>query len=677
MKRANMMHTKSILIATALLLSGGAWAEQNWWLTPQRMLQTNLREIDADMDVDAYVREVKDFGANVALFNVGGIVANYPTELEFHYRNPFMKGDLVGEVVPKLHAEGIRVMGRFDFSKINERFAAQHPEWLYVSEKGENVNYNGQVHTCLMGGYQQDYMFKILEEAATRYPLDAVFFNMIGFKEKDYSGNKHGICQCKNCAASFRAFADLNLPKRSGDMNAMPKYNEWKNIQIEKQFRRVRELIKSIREDIAICTYTTRHVDVIRQESGRPIGRGTWFDTEISQWVLSGTRDQQLTRAAVHFYHMPMRHSGSAPYLQQRRVWQQMINGAWLDFYCIGPLSRLEDRAALGPLRDVFRFHAANEEWLLHTDSAAEVGLLYDGQGEDMQGWMQLLSENHVPFDLIGFGRSKLQRYKTIVVPNSGRINEQDVRALDQYVKNGGHLLLSGKMPDGMDCFGKTRLKKTWPQRHSMYLRIGEDDKAALAMEALKDFDVTHLRGAFHEYEPEEGVETHLKLIHDVMYGPPEKCYYHGVSEISGLLLNRYGQGTAALIPFEIGRMYREWGNQSHALVAAGTLNHFLDTEPRLKVDTSALVEIAHRKDARDAFEWVSLYNHSGHLENVYHPPVPIHDINVAVKPLRSVESIRSLSGGKELSYTSAPDGWIRLSLPELDDFDVILIQYQ
>ncbi len=60
-------------------LWSSAWAQPSqdkWWLQPQRMLQTNLREIDATMDIEKYVQEVKDFGANVVLFNVGGIVAN-------------------------------------------------------------------------------------------------------------------------------------------------------------------------------------------------------------------------------------------------------------------------------------------------------------------------------------------------------------------------------------------------------------------------------------------------------------------------------------------------------------------------------------------------------------------------------------------------------------------------
>ncbi|MHC4296302.1 MAG: alpha-amylase family protein [Planctomycetota bacterium] len=116
-----------ILIVTLTSMPVTAFAQQSdsadadsWWLTPHRLLQTNLREIDATMDTDKYVREVKEFGANIVLFNVGGIVANYPTKLEYHWRNTFMEGDLVGETLAKLHKADVKMIGRFDFSKINE-----------------------------------------------------------------------------------------------------------------------------------------------------------------------------------------------------------------------------------------------------------------------------------------------------------------------------------------------------------------------------------------------------------------------------------------------------------------------------------------------------------------------------------------------------------------------------
>ena len=672
-----------VILIAALTLTGikssaqqsGSTDSNAWWLTPHRLLQTNLREIDATMDRDKYVREVREFGANIVLFNVGGIVANYPTELKYHWRNTFMEGDLVGEVLGKLHEVNVKMIGRFDFSKINEKYAAEHPEWLYVSEKGEHVNYNGQVHTCVMGGYQQHYLLEILREALTRYPLDGVFFNMIGFPQVDYSRNFHGICQCENCRKSFRDFCAMDIPKHDGDAQALRKHEEWKRIQIDRQFGRVRDLIKSIRPETVICTYTVEHIDVIRKESGAPLGEETWDDVERAQWTLLTTENKQLANASVHFYQMIFRHSAAAPYLHSRRLWQQVVNGAWLDFYCIGPLQRLEDRAGIGPISDIYRFHAANEEWLLHTESAAEVGLVRR-DGDDYWGWVQILSENHIPFDLVSFRHSDLERYKALIVPESGGVNANDARALDAFVNAGGKLLLSGRIPDQLTCMGGATLSKTWPLRHSMYVRIRPEDKTKLDVAGLKDFDLVQLRGDFHEYEPASGTEQMLRLIHDVMYGPPEKCYYKSVSDIPALLVRGHGEGIAACLPFRIGAIYREWGNQGHPMLAVGTLDNLLETGRRLKVDCSPLVEATHRRDPQGRFEWIALYNHSGRLENSFHPPIPIDNVRLSLRTSRPVKKVVSLTSGSLLARTPKSASEVQIFLPRLGVFDVALVEY-
>ena len=657
-----------------------AWAEQTnqdkWWLTPHRLLQTNLREIDATMDTDQYVREAKEFGANIVLFNVGGIVANYPTKLEYHWRNTFMKGDLVGEILKKLHKDGIKMIGRFDFSKINQKYAAKKPEWLYVSEKGEHVNYNGQVHTCVMGGYQQDYLLDILKEALTMYPLDGVFFNMIGFPQTDYSRIFHGICQCQNCKKSFKDFCGLDLPKHDGDPQTVRKHQEWKGIQVDRQFGRVRNLIKSIRSDIVICTYTVQHIDLIRKESGAPLGQETWDDVERAQWTLLTTENKQLANTTVHFYQMIFRHSSAAPHLHSRRLWQQMVNGAWLDFYCIGPLQRLEDRAGIGPISDIYRFHAANEKWLLNTESAAEVGLVRR-DGDDYWGWIQILSENHIPFDLVSFRHSDLKRYRALIVPESGGVKAEDTHLLDTYVKGGGKLLLSGRIPNALTCLGRPVLKKTWPLRHSMYVRIRPEDKAEFRVDGLKDFDLVHLRGDFHEYEPASSTDQMLRLIHDVMYGPPEKCYYRSVSDIPALLVREYGNGIAASFPFQIGAMYREWGNLGHPMLAVGTLDNLLNTGRRLKIESSPLVEATHRRDPKGRFEWVAIYNHSGRLENSFRPPIPINDIEIILQPLRDVKTVRLLKDKQELGFSVTKNGLVKVTVPELKQYEIVLFEYE
>ncbi len=656
-------------------LRAGPTDSDAWWLRPHRLLQTNLREIDATMDTDQYVHEVKEFGANIVLFNVGGIVANYPTKLKYHWRNTFMEGDLVGEVLGKLHKADVKMIGRFDFSKINQNFAADYPEWLYVSEKGEHVNYNGQVHTCVMGGYQQDYLLEILREALTEYPLDGVFFNMIGFPQTDYSQNFHGICQCENCKKSFKDFCELDIPKHDGDAQALRKHQEWKGIQVDRQFGRVRNLIKSIRPETVICTYTVEHIDVIRKESGAPLGQESWDDVERAQWTLLTTENKQLANASVHFYQMIFRHSAAAPYLHSRRLWQQMVNGAWLDFYCIGPLQRLEDRACIGPLSDIYRFAAANEKWMLDTESAAEVGLVRR-DGVDYWGWVQILSENHIPFDLVSFRHSDLKCYKALIVPESGGVNAGDARALDAFVRGGGKLLLSGRIPDVLACMGRPILKKIWPPRHSMYVRIRPEDKTELDVEGLENFDLVQLRGDFHEYEPASDTNRMLRLIHDVMYGPPEKCYYKSVSDIPALLVRRHGEGIAACLPFRIGAMYREWGNLGHPMLAIGTLDNLLRTGRRLKIDSHPLVEATHRRDPEGRFEWISLYNHSGRLENSFHRPIPIGNVRLSLKAAHPIRRIASLTNGARLAWTKESSNEAQIILPRLGVFEIVLVEY-
>ncbi|TWU32472.1 alpha-amylase family protein [Novipirellula artificiosorum] len=675
-------HLLLLIISTLFFSSflsvgvGDAFSDEpNWWMTPHRMLQTNLREVDATMDTDLYVREVQDFGANVVLFSVGGIVANYPTALPYHWRNTYMESDLVGTVLPKLHAANIKMIGRFDFSKINEQFAAKHSDWLYVNEQGQNVNYNGQVHTCLMGGYQQDYMFKILDEAVMKYPLDGVFFNMIGFPQTDYSRVHHGVCQCENCKSSFKAFCGLDLPKHDGDAKALTKLKAWQRAQIDAQFRRVRELVKSIRPNIAICTYTEEHIDVIRKESGQPIGEGHWGNLERAQSTLMKNPTRQLANASNHFHQMIFRHSGVAPYLHTRRLWQLMMSGAWLDFYCMGPLQRLEDRAGLGPAGDVYRFHAANDQWLLDTESAADVGLVYHA-GEDFAGWVQMLSESHVPFDLVSVTDSELNRYQTLVVPQSDRLHKDDARILDPYVARGGRLLLSGKVPESLTCTGSPKLIKTWPERHSMYLKIRPEDKQLIALDALKDYDLSHLRGEFHEYAPVPDSQTLLRLVHDVTYGPPEKCYIHSISDIPGMWYRKHGQGAALVLPYEIGRMYAEWGSQTHALLAVGSIDQLLKTPRRASVETSPLVEVTHRRDREGRFEWVGLLNHTGQLAASIHAPVPIPNVTVHLKTSDRVKQIRGLTDGSALQHHQEPNGQETITLPQLNEFEIVLVEY-
>jgi len=669
-----------ICLLAGNLKSAETTKQERWWLEPQRMLQTNLREIDATMDIDTYVREVKDFGANVVLFNVGGIVANYPTDLEFHWRNTHMKGDLVGNVLERLHKEGIRMIGRFDFSKINEKFAAEHPEWCYVSEKGNHVNYNGQVHTCVSGGYQQEYMFKILGEAIDRYPLDGVFFNMIGYQRRDYSGNYHGLCQCQSCKQKFDEFCGMELPPTEDKKNpAYAKYLEFTRMMSDKQFHRVNAFLKKKRPDLAICTYTSAGVDVIRKESNSPLGRGTYHDTDMAKWTLLTCGQRQLANAAVHFIRIPYRHTAVSPYLTVRRLWQQMINGAWLDFYCIGPLQRQEDQTGLDLAAGVYNFHAANEKWLVHTEGAGQVALVRRGE-QEYNGLMQILCENQIAFELTLLDPAQLANFQLVIVPDVGGLSEQQSHTLDEYIQNGGKLLLTGRVPETLRCLGSVKLKETRPAEKGAYIRIRPEDRRRLKRPILEKLDLVFLQGSFNVYELADDTEGFLRLIPGDMFGPPEKCYYRNVSDYPALLYRKSGKGTAACFTFGISAHYEQQCHQGHANLVVGAIDGLLGLDRRLKVETSPLVEATHRLGRNGRFEWVGLFNHSGQRDKALHQPVPITDIKITLRPRTSVKSVHLLQAGCQLDFStdnSPPKAEVSITVPQLNHYEIVLFEYK
>ena len=96
------------------------------------MYQTNLREIDAGMDLEEVAAWIRDYGADAWLISVGGIQAQYPTSLSHQSRNTYLSqrksGDLIGEAPPAAPKHGLRLLGQMDLSKISPEVAKLHPE---------------------------------------------------------------------------------------------------------------------------------------------------------------------------------------------------------------------------------------------------------------------------------------------------------------------------------------------------------------------------------------------------------------------------------------------------------------------------------------------------------------------------------------------------------------------
>jgi hypothetical protein len=674
--------------------------DDSWWnRAPYRLVQTNLREIDATMDTDAYVQSMVDASVTVVLLNVGGIVANYPTKLPFHFRNPYMNGDLVGELVNKLHDKGIRVIGRFDFSKLNETLAEKKPGWLYVSTGGKHVNYNGQVHTCINGGYQQEYSKEILTEALGTYPLDGVFFNMIGYTTSDYSGVNHGICQCENCSKRFYDSTGHRLPARADPADPVYReYNEFKRSTADKLFREIGQHIKDLKPKVMINTYADAGVDMIASESGASLSSAyewNYSATDNVKRILGSYNDRAPGNLLIYFQDIGFRHVGTSPNLA--RVWmlENMLHGAPLGFVVIGTLVNYEDRIFIPTLNDLYGFHKSNEKLFTNLQSVSKVGLIR-GAGEEYRGMIKLLSEEHIMFDVIepataGTERTprKLGEYSVLILPHLEDMDDRLISVVDDYVRNGGKILATGATST-RDESGKPtnsiRLKAlgvmpeygNFKQAKSTYLKVSENDKTWFGETLFKDFSIMMMYSDFLKCKPTANATGLLRLVPETRFGPPEKSYFtdENISDTPGVIVNNFGQGKSVFIPWQIGSLYYFKGNYMHRALFAGALGNILKVNRTIITNASPLMEISHMANRNNAFEWIGIINHSGQIGGSMREPVEMHNIMIRFKPVKSIKEIRLMRTRKKIPFKEG-GGWVECTVPQVNDFEMVVCYYK
>ncbi len=200
----------------------------DWWQDrPWRLIQTNLREIDMrDIRAARVVADLQAFKANVLMINAAGIIASYPTQLPFQFQSPYLSGDSLRDIIAACHAADIRVIARTDSSKVRRPIYEQHPDWAYISPQGQIVDYNGDVHVCINGPYQQEYALRIIEELLGTHDFDGIFFNMGGYQTRDYSGNYYGICHCVHCQRKFSEMFGMSYFRFTPDRSMFPRLAE-------------------------------------------------------------------------------------------------------------------------------------------------------------------------------------------------------------------------------------------------------------------------------------------------------------------------------------------------------------------------------------------------------------------------------------------------------------------
>ncbi|MDR1972528.1 MAG: hypothetical protein LBQ46_11480 [Treponema sp.] len=688
--------------------------EKKWWIDyPWRLVQTNMRQIDwADISAEQYVRDLKEFGATVVLLNAAGIIANYPAGREYETVNPYLTGDSIANIIDACHKAGIRVLARTDFSKIREPVYQRHPDWAFRTAAGDIVNYNGDVHVCPNGPYQQDYMFRIIGDMLSRLPFDGIFYNMGGFQSRDYSYRYYGLCHCENCRRKFRERFGLEIPG-AGDLKD-PAYRRYKVFQdqcMEDLDTRLSAHVRAISGQIAI-----NGLDYQRIESNTEIGR------PLPQWQYSASSNTRNSRnlnygiipsnTTVDFIGFPYRHVSVSAHLQELRLWQNLANLGAVDYYLIGRLDNHGDKSGYEGVKKVFRFARENYEELRGLRNLAAVLVLHQAHWDDdpeVRGWVRVLTETHIPLEEARIGRLSLRDlapFKAVILPDLKYVSPQQAAVLDDFVRSGGVLLASGEAgfyDNHYEQYDKIPLKSLGIAE-VLYHRRDVLSAMLLADEAVGAGGIAGMSGpATRKYFPhftdvryvacgqefinvrmEEGAEAWMPFLPPQPFGPPERCYaLNPAVDTPGVTRFPFGKGAGIYVPWKPGTLFYREGYPNTAWFMQDLLERLCglaSLAPALSPMVEATLSGRPLGDAGPAHGAlvVQLVNTSGHYGNSFYAPVPIRDLALEIPAAGTVKTVRTLRRREKLRWSleTVPAGkLVKLRLPLLEDYEGIVIE--
>jgi hypothetical protein len=664
-----------------------------WWREPFRMFQTNLREIDVDLDVERVLDYIQDFGANAWLLSVGGIISGYPTDLDFQTRNPNLtrrpSGDLVGDALTAAHRRGVKLLGRMDFSKVDRKVAEEHPEWCFVDPEGNQQVYNGLTSVCPSGGYYQERVFEVLEEILERYDLDGFFFNWLTFGEVDYEKRYRGVCHCLACQAAFAAFAPgVDLPVD----NTSPTYLVWKRWStgvLDEWTARARAFIATRRPEAPLIMGSTS--DIVFHEANNAVNRPLWHHlcTEHVSLARTGRPDVPVLVNCAAFVDMPYRLAGEEPHHYAQHLIQAIARGANPSIYIMGTPFTV-DYECLEVGAELIRFHRDNQAVYRGYRSAAATALVRPDplkrEGahaaaavEEYRGIWSALLERHIPFEVLAEERipeaaqnGELDRLSLLVLPDAGTLSDEAVASVDDWVERGGRLLATASSGfaggdsqlASMPVVACTAVKDTRQATWSSHLVPDPDSDGHGAYPVP-------VVGAYHVVIPRGDAHRGWHVLSRAPYGPPEKCYGHLDLDQPGWVSGTYGDGKVTLIPWTVGRAYSMIGLSSYRDLVADLARDLLATDAQVTTDLPDQVEVILAESAQGTV--VTLRNLSGAAVQKFLPPMPTQPARLQVRVERPVTHARALVAGRDLAF-SARGALVTLDVPPVDTFEVILL---
>ncbi|AWV96954.1 alpha-amylase family protein [Arcticibacterium luteifluviistationis] len=693
--------------------------DSEWWKRNNlRLIQMNLPAYEAaNIDADEIVEDLKAFSANTLIINGAGIMSFYQSDLEFEYTNPYMKPGEMGRIVERCHENGIRVIIRFDFSRAHETIFKAHPDWFYISAKGERIINTDKYVVSINAPYVQEKAFKIVEEVISKFDIDGIFLNMPGYQTRNpYENIYVGIDQNEYDKKAFAAWSGgLTLPLKEDRTDPVfNKYLEFKTASIEDWSKRLHAVVKSSQEKvsskgeilrssgkkIAICTYLEESVDIIRHESqthGLPYWPYTASDntTHIEQTFP----DKIVSNASIQQISFQSRYNAIEPEEISIRLYENIANGSGTDVSLMGDLRDYEDERNFATMKKIYGHQKKYEPYFGKYESIASVAVIAPGywpggdKMEEYRGLSLMLKEAHVQFDVIQDNhlanlKEKLKRkYKVLILPDINYLSDRDIEALKEISDAGVQLIATNTSlfdnPAALKAlFGASVVNKDNDGAGNYLTPLKKD-----FFKSFEGQSMIHFKFNLGLYDFDKEVQTLLPILSKGRPGPPEMIGGHEPTGYYGIGIKKKTIGKNILMPMNIGKIYYQHGYEQHKNIVLDALQNIHpdafkelinNAHPRVELILQDFMMNKEGVTIHTPFKSdghiLHLVNLTGFSGNTYFEPHTQQNIAFEVKVDFKPKKVWTMQGEEKLAFTYA-NGYLKLILPALTDFEGIVIE--
>jgi len=673
-----------------------------WWKHNNlRVIQANLPAYEGGLNADSLLADLLHFSANTLIINAGGIMAFYPTKLDCQYTNPYMTPTMLGDVIKKCHEHDIKVIVRFDFSRAHKSIFEKHPDWFYLSPQGERIINDDMYVVSINAPYEQECLFKIVDEVITTYPVDGIFINMPGYQTRNaYLGVYHGIDQNPHDAKRFKEFSKgLNLPKEENSKDpAFKKYLEFKQHTINDLMQRLNKLVKSKNEQIAICTYLDEYVDIIRHESQtNTLPYWPYNASDNVSNTIHSFPNHIVSNASIQQISFQSRYNAIEPEEIAIRLYENIANGSGLDLSLMGDFQDYEDERNYQVIHDVYAYHKKNEAYFGKYISPAKVVVLSPGNwpsgeaAQEYRGIQLMLKEAHIQYDIIQSDqvaklKNQLQQYRLIILPGVTEMDSASLNVLKELAERGSSLLSTHRTltdnPEALnELFGAKPVSQI--QDGSGYYLSQDNDTIFNQLKGQKLIFLKFNLG-FYDYDPSN--TKLLPILTPGRPGPPEIIGGHEPTGYFAVGIKKNSKSLSAHFPVNIGKLYYLHGYEQHKNIVLDIIdyvspevNQLLATNapPRVEVVLQKYIKNISTNIQKTEPEGLALHliNLTGFSGNTYFNPLPVYDLHFTIACEKEPSSVFSLMNDKRMEF-NWKDGELDLTIDTLGQADGIIINW-